>query len=154
MATLEKGPASERSFAHEVGQRVILRLAGMPEQPLEETGALRLQRLLHGGKKKSDYHVVFKTGNYYIEFAGDTQDDETPLAHAISETDAALDKASLLADLDTAWELPAEAPSLAQLTPQTLEQMPQVTGTARSIFVEHHAQLVERNLQQILYEVA
>jgi hypothetical protein len=154
MATLEKGPASERSFAHEVGQRVILRLAGTPELPLEHSGALRLDRLLHGEKKKSDYRVGFNAGKYYIEFTGDVQDDETPLTHAISETDTALDKGSLLAEVEAAWEVPAEAPSFDRLTPQVLEQMPEVTVAARSIFVEHHAQLVERNLQQILYEVA
>ena len=154
MATLEKGPAPERSFAQEAGQRVILRLAGSPELPLEETGVGTLNRLLHGEKKKSDYHVFFNAGKYYIEFAGDTQADETPLAHAVAETDTALDKGSLLADLEAAWEVPAEAPSFDRLTPEALAQMPEVTVTARSIFVEHHSQLVERNLQQMLYEVA
>lgn len=154
MATLEKGPVTERSFAQEVGHRVILRLVGMDERPLEHTGALKLNRLLHEEKKNPFSQVSFSDGKYYVEFAVPTDSDESALELAVEETDTALSSGNLFADLEAAWVVPKEAPAIDWLTSKVLEEMPQVTADARSIYAQHHDQLIEAQLNHVLYEVA
>ena len=136
-----------------LGQRIVLKVAAFGPSPLTREGADSFSRLLHGQKKGHAEHVLtYTNGLYYLDFNNMPVMEEDTLCRAVQETDAALLKKELPAEIVDAWAVPKDSPEVSQLlTAKQFDSLDRVTASALAISDSYRSEYMGNVALELLF---